>query len=112
VLLAYIPFMDEEIQAQFLEETTLFFTRIFDFEGFLQKHIEAGTFRPLNTAIAARAFVGMVLVFVLSQEILPGRKVIPMSYEEIAREIVQLFLYGAVTRREEEGTTELDDPSG
>jgi hypothetical protein len=54
----------------------------------------------------------MVLVFVLSQEILPGRKVIPMSYEEIAREIVQLFLYGAVTRGEEEGTTELDDPAG
>jgi AcrR family transcriptional regulator len=112
VLLAYIPFMDEEIQAQFLEETTLFFTRIFDFEGFLQKRIEAGTFRSLDTAIAARAFVGMVLVFVLSQEILPGRKVIPMSYEEIAREIVQLFLYGAVTRRGEEGTTELDDPAG
>jgi AcrR family transcriptional regulator len=112
VLLAYIPFMDEEIQAQFLEETTLFFTRIFDFEGFLQKRIEAGTFRSLDTAIAARAFVGMVLVFVLSQEILPGRKVLPMSYEEIAREIVQLFLYGAVARREEEGTTELDDPAG
>jgi AcrR family transcriptional regulator len=101
VLLAYIPFMDEEIQAQFLEQTTRFFTRIFDFEGFLQDRIEAGTFRPLDTAIVARAFVGMVLIFVLSQEILPGRKVIPMSYEEIAREIVQLFLYGAVARPEE-----------
>jgi AcrR family transcriptional regulator len=101
VLLAYIPFMGEEIQAQFLEETTRFFTRIFDFEGVLQKRIGAGAFRPLNTAIAARAFVGMVLVFVLSQEILPGRKVIPMSHEEISREIVQLFLYGAVTRPEE-----------
>jgi len=112
VLLAYIPFMDEEVQAQFLEETTRFFTRIFDFEGFLQKRVEAGAFRPLNTAIAARAFVGMVLVFVLSQEILPGRKVLPMSYEEIAHEVVQLFLYGAVDRREEEGTTEFDDPVG
>ena len=101
VLLAYIPFMDEEIQAQFLEQTTRFFTRIFDFEGFLQARIEAGTFRPLDTAIAARAFVGMVLIFVLSQEILPGRKVIPMSYEEIAREVVRLFLYGAVARSEE-----------
>jgi AcrR family transcriptional regulator len=98
VLLAYIPFMDEEIQAQFLEQTTRFFVRIFDFEGFLQERIEAGTFRPFDTAIAARAFVGMVLVFVLSQEILPGRKVIPLSNEEIAREIVQLFLYGAVAR--------------
>ena len=100
VLLAYIPFMEEEIQSQFLEQTTLFFTRIFDLEGFLQSRIEAGTFRPLDTAIAARAFVGMVLVFILSQEILPGRKVIPMSHEEIAREIVQLFLYGAVARSE------------
>ena len=100
VLLAYIPFMDEEIQARFLEQTTLFFTRIFDFEGFLQERIEAGAFRSLNTAIAAQAFVGMVLIFVLSQEILPGRKGIPLSYEEIAREIVQLFLYGAVARSE------------
>ncbi|MFB0536747.1 MAG: TetR/AcrR family transcriptional regulator [Anaerolineae bacterium] len=100
VLLAYIPFMEEEIQAQFLEQTTRFFVRIFDFEGFLQARVEAGTFRPFDTAIAARAFVGMVLVFVLSQEILPGRKVIPMSNEEIAREIVQLFLYGAVARPE------------
>ena len=111
VLLAYIPFMEEEIQSQFLEQTTLFFSRIFDLEGFLQARIEAGTFRSLDTAIAARAFVGMVLIFVLSQEILPGRKVIPMSYEEIAREIVRLFLYGAVARREEEVTTELD-PAG
>ena len=101
VLLAYIPFMEEEIQSQFLEQTTLFFTRIFDLEGFLQSRIEAGTFRSLDTAIAARAFVGMVLIFVLSHEILPGRKVIPMSHEEIAREIVQLFLYGAVARSEE-----------
>jgi AcrR family transcriptional regulator len=101
VLLAYIPFMDEEIQAQFLEQTTRFFTRIFDLEGFLRARIEAGSFRPFDTAIAAQAFVGMVLVFVLSQEILPGRKVIPMSYEEVAREIVQLFLYGAVARPEE-----------
>jgi AcrR family transcriptional regulator len=101
VLLAYIPFMEEEIQSQFLEQTTLFFTRIFDLEGFLQSRIEAGTFRSLDTAIVARAFVGMVLIFVLSQEILPGRKVIPMSDEEIAREIVQLFLYGAVARPEE-----------
>jgi AcrR family transcriptional regulator len=100
VLLAYIPFMDEEIQAQFLEETTRFFTRIFDFEGFLQERIEAGAFRSFNTAIAARAFVGMVLIFVLSQEILPGRKVIPMSYEDIAQEVVQLFLYGVVGRPE------------
>jgi AcrR family transcriptional regulator len=112
VLLAYMPFMDEEIQAQFLEQTTRFFTRIFDLEGFLQSRIEAGTFRSLDTAIAARAFVGMVLVFVLSQEILPGQKVIPMSYEEISREIVQLFLYGAVARPEGEVTTELDDPAG
>ena len=100
VLLAYIPFMDEEIQARFMEQTTLFFTRIFDFEGFLQERIEAGAFRSLTTAIAAQAFVGMVLIFVLSQEILPGRKGIPLSYEEIAREIVQLFLYGAVARSE------------
>jgi AcrR family transcriptional regulator len=100
VLLAYIPFMDEEIQAQFLEQTTRFFTRIFDLEGFLQARIEAGAFRSFDTAIAARAFAGMVLVFILSQEILPGRKVIPMSYDEIAREIVRLFLYGAVARPE------------
>jgi AcrR family transcriptional regulator len=101
VLLAYIPFMEEEIQSQFLEQTTLFFTRIFDLEGFLQSRIEAGTFRSLDTAIAARAFVGMVLIFVLSQEILPGRKAVPMSYEKIAREVVQLFLYGAVAQPEE-----------
>jgi AcrR family transcriptional regulator len=100
VLLAYIPFMEEEIQSQFLEQTTLFFARIFDLEGFLQSRIKAGTFRSLDTAIAARAFVGMVLIFVLSQEILPGRKAVPMSYEKIAREVVQLFLYGAVARPE------------
>ena len=67
----------------------------------MQERIEAGAFRSLNTAIAAWAFVGMVLIFVLSQEILPGRRVIPMSCEEIAREIVRLFLHGAVARPEE-----------
>jgi hypothetical protein len=38
VLLAHIPFMGEEIQAQSLEQTTCLFTRIFDFEGFLSAY--------------------------------------------------------------------------
>lgn len=70
----------------------------------MQERIEAGAFRSFNTAIAAQAFVGMVLVFILSQEILPGRKDIPMSYEAIAREIVRLFLYGTVAQPEESGS--------
>ncbi|MDR5695295.1 MAG: TetR/AcrR family transcriptional regulator [Armatimonadota bacterium] len=60
---------------------------------------ERGFLRPdLNAAVAARAMPGMLMTFVMFQEVLLGRPLVPLSYEEIIQEVVRLFLLGALPR--------------
>lgn len=54
--------------------------------------------RDLHAAIAARALPGMLLVTLMVQEVLLGRKVMPYRYGKIIAETVKVFLYGAVPR--------------
>ncbi|MFQ6014889.1 MAG: TetR/AcrR family transcriptional regulator [Anaerolineae bacterium] len=106
VLLSSIPTLDEAAMEAYLRRTPLYFAGVL--EQFFRLRIEEGTFRDINTAIAARAFLGTMMVFLISQEILPGRRITPFDYDEVAREIVRLFLYGAVVRPEGEVATEME----
>jgi hypothetical protein len=73
-------------------------------EQFLRAGQERGFIRPdLNAAIAARAMPGMLMIFVMFQEILLDRPLVPFSYEEIIREVVRLFLLGALPREHSPG---------
>jgi AcrR family transcriptional regulator len=68
-------------------------------EGLLRDGIRRGVFRgDLDAAVAARAFPGMLLIFLMMQEVLLEKKVVPHDYDTIAEETVSLFLYGAVPR--------------
>jgi AcrR family transcriptional regulator len=96
ILFSTVPTMDEEAKEEFLQRTPLYAAgRI---QQYLQLRINQGAFREMNTAIVARALLGMLLIFLLSQEILPGRRVTPFEYDEVAREVVRLFLHGVVAR--------------
>jgi AcrR family transcriptional regulator len=53
-----------------------------------------GEFRPLDPLIAARALVGMLQVFVVSQRLLGGQRIFPIADAKIVRTITDLFFRG------------------
>jgi len=68
-------------------------------ERFLREGARRGVFRKdLNPVIAARALPGMLLMFLMTQEVLLGRQMIRYGYDEIVPEAVHIFLYGAAPR--------------
>ncbi len=104
VLFSTLPTMDEKTLEEYVRRIPLYFAQAL--EEFLQSRIGQGIYRPMDTAVVARAFMGMMVIFVLTQEVLPGKRVFaPLDYEVIGREVVQLFLYGVLARpRGGEGT--------
>jgi hypothetical protein len=90
--------MDEKTLEEYIKRTPLYFSGVI--EDFLKAGVEKGVFREMNTAIVARAFIGMFIINTLLQEILPGETLPCIDYDEVAEEVVRLFLYGI--RKEEE----------
>ena len=63
-------------------------------EGYIQYHIEAGRFRPIDPLVATRSFVGILLVnFALKLSGLDPRYN-AISLDELIEEMVTLFLQG------------------
>ena len=60
--------------------------------------IAHGEFRPLRAEIAARAFQGMYVVFTLAESVFGDSTVARLAPEEIADEVVSLFLHGALNQ--------------
>jgi AcrR family transcriptional regulator len=68
-------------------------------ERILRDGVRAGYLRKdLNPAIVARVFPGMLFIFLMVQEVLVGRRMVPYDYDVIVSEVVRLFLYGSVSR--------------
>jgi AcrR family transcriptional regulator len=62
---------------------------------FLTEESRAGTIRPLqDPLLTARAFMGMLMTFTLSQEILGGKYITPICREEWMQEMLRVFLRG------------------
>lgn len=65
---------------------------------------ERGKLRAdLDPLIVGRALVGMVLVFGLSQELLRGKEILPISEQDIARTVMALALDGLRGRESRAG---------
>jgi len=95
VLFSALPTMDEETLEEYLRRTPLHLTQVL--EEFLRIRIAQGVYRPMDTTVLARAFMGMIMIFMLTQEVLPGKRVFAsVDYKAIGREIVQLFLHGVL----------------
>lgn len=95
VLFSTLPTMDEETLEEYMRRIPLYFAQAL--EEFLQSRIAQGVYRPVDTTVVARAFMGMIIIFILTQEILPGKRVFaPIDYEVIGREVAQLFLHGVL----------------
>ena len=60
----------------------------------LERGAAAGEFRKVDALVAARCLVGMLLVFVLSQKILGGERVLPLSDRRVVDTVTSIFLDG------------------
>jgi AcrR family transcriptional regulator len=68
-------------------------------EEFLREGTRRGIFRKdLDAVVASRAFPGMLLIFLMMQEVLLEKQLIPRDYDTIAKETVRLFLHGITPR--------------
>lgn len=76
-------------------------TRIHEFlSAYLQERITEGVFRPVDPLVAARAFVGMVVYYLLLHEIFGVKRPPDISSEQVIESFVALFLEGIVERGE------------
>jgi len=99
VLFSSIPSMNEETLEAYLHQMPLYAGGLL--ESYVRARVEAGAFRQVDPALTARAALGMFLVFLMLQEILPGARVAPVDYQAAIPELVRLFLYGVVPRPED-----------
>ncbi|MDP2953821.1 MAG: hypothetical protein Q8O76_10965, partial [Chloroflexota bacterium] len=95
VLFSTLPTMDEKTLEEYLRRMPLYLAQFL--EEFLQTRIAQGVYRPMDTTVVARAFMGMIIIFILTQEVLPGKRVFAtVGYDVIGQEIVRLFLHGVL----------------
>ena len=68
--------------------------------GYLDSCVARGALRPIDTFVAARSLLGSLLTFVLSQEVLGGAELRPISDEAIVETVSDVFLRGALPVRD------------
>lgn len=99
VFLSALPYLSPAAKEKYMQVFPTYAAGVL--ERFLRDGVKRGLLRKdLNPVIAARALPGMLLVFLMTQEVLLGRRMTPHKYEDIVPESVRLFLYGAVPRDE------------
>jgi len=64
--------------------------------SYLDQCVERGAIRRIDTFVAARALVGSLITFVLSQEVLGGADLQPIASAAIVETISDVFLRGAL----------------
>jgi AcrR family transcriptional regulator len=84
--------MDPEIHRYYVEEVLSRFIR--EAEERIQVLIAAGIMRPVNPAIAARTLVGAMTGFAIMFEVGDDSVIEEMSSEDLAAEVVDIFLNG------------------
>ena len=76
-------------------------TRVHEFlSTYLQERITEGVFCPVDPLVAARAFVGMVVYYLLLHEIFGVKRPSDISSEQVIENFVTLFLEGITERRD------------
>ena len=62
--------------------------------SYIQKRIDDGAFRPMDPTLAARAFMGMFVSYVLGQAVFRFQPTPPIDNETALRTFVSIFLSG------------------
>jgi AcrR family transcriptional regulator len=82
--------------SEFLEKVVLPTNR--RFASFLDEKLGPERAAQLNTLVAGRSLLGMVLVFFVSQKVLGGARLLPVPEREVIDTITELFLNGVLGR--------------
>ena len=96
LLLRELPQRPDTARA-FFEQVVLPTNRAF--AGYLDAGVREGALRPLDSFVAARALVGMLMIFVLTQELYGGRALAPLADDAITDTAAELFLRGVLRPR-------------
>ncbi len=71
---------------------------------YLERQMQAGYLRQVDTGIAVRCFIGPLLAYIITHEVFPQPDSATLSTERMAESLVDLFLHGMATAyREGEG---------
>ena len=98
ILLSALPSMTKQMKEQYLQQVILY--AIGMVEIYFEKQIQQGTFRSdLNSAILARAFIGMFFPTVLLPEILQIEAAKTIDDEEAISTCVRIFLHGVMAEQ-------------
>jgi AcrR family transcriptional regulator len=60
----------------------------------IRQGIAGGEFRPVDPLVTARAYAGMFQVFAVSQELLGGKHIFPLSEAKVVRTLTDIFFNG------------------
>lgn len=80
--------------AEFLEKVILPTNRLF--ADFLERKLGPERAAQLDTLVAGRSLLGMVLVFFITQKLLGGAQLLPVPERNVVDTITELFLHGAL----------------
>jgi TetR/AcrR family transcriptional regulator, mexJK operon transcriptional repressor len=71
------------------------------FNRYLQRQMDLGVMRPMNTAAAVRCFLGPIIGYVLSIEVLRLPDAADLDHDTMARTAVDVFLHGMLVEQRE-----------
>lgn len=80
------------------------------FAAFLDERIRAGELRPLDTFVAARAFVGMLVMLLWTQHVLGGARLRPIDDRAIGATVSGIFLRGVLAAPADRGSPSRPGP--
>ena len=86
-----------EIAAQVYREGILVANR--RFAAVIRTAIRSGEFRDVDAMVASRAFIGMFLIFAVSQRLLGGERIYPIADDAVVTTVTDIFLNGLLARK-------------
>jgi AcrR family transcriptional regulator len=97
-ILLYTGLEDHELSAPFFERRI---RRLREFvASYIERRSREGAFRALDPALAARAFLGMIVDYLIVRQVFQQRDVYRAGPEEVAETFVSIFLEGMRSRGE------------
>jgi AcrR family transcriptional regulator len=97
-ILLYTGLEDHELSAPFFERRI---RRLREFvASYIERRSREGAFRALDPTLSARAFLGMIIDYLIVRQVFQQRDVYRAGPEEVAETFVSIFLEGMRSREE------------
>ena len=91
-LLLYSALEGHDLSKMFFENHAMDHTKLL--ARYIQRRIREDGFRKVDPLLTARAFIGMAIHYVMSQEIYGMKKLFHFSHHKVVETLVDLFLNG------------------